>query len=88
MKMRVDPSTVTVGGKPVVTVSLREDSEGGIHHTGFSLPVNFSSSAGVLDDALMVNGTASSVLRNLNSPGMVLITAVLIIRWSTPQLMS
>ena len=76
LKMRVDPSTVTVGGKPVVTVSLREDSEGGIHHTGFSLPVNFSSSAGVLDDALMVNGTASSVLRNLNSPGRVLITAV------------
>jgi len=71
-----DPASVNASGTSPITADLRRDSDGNIHPAGFSLPVRFSSSAGVIADAMMADGSASSLLRNLNTPGMVRVSAL------------
>ncbi|QEF93824.1 hypothetical protein FVF72_00815 [Methanothermobacter sp. KEPCO-1] len=74
-----NPSTVTVGGTSLIRADLLHDSAGTLHATSvpYTGVVGFETTYGTITDALMSGGVASSTLRNLNAPGVAVVSAVL-----------
>lgn len=79
LTVTADPSSVRTGGTSLIRADLLHDSEGVLHSTPvpYNGPADFHSSAGSIDDASMVLGSATSTLRNLNTPGTVRVFAAL-----------
>ncbi|QHN08731.1 pseudomurein-binding repeat-containing protein [Methanothermobacter sp. THM-2] len=80
LTLTADPSAVAAGATSVITAELRHDSACGYHDT-FFVPytgtVDFSATAGSIDDAVMSLGTANSTLTGLAAPGTVTVTGAL-----------
>ncbi|MCG2829208.1 Ig-like domain repeat protein [Methanothermobacter sp. K4] len=80
LTLTTDPAAVAAGGTSLIKADLRHDSAGGYHDT-FFVPytgnVDFSSTAGSIDDAVMSLGTANSTLTGLTAPGTVTVNATL-----------
>ncbi|WP_321211836.1 pseudomurein-binding repeat-containing protein [Methanothermobacter sp. DP] len=80
LTLTTNPAAVAAGATSVITADLRHDSAGGYHDT-FFVPytgnVDFSATAGSIDDAVMSHGTASSTLTGLAAPGTVTVNGAL-----------
>ncbi|WP_321211835.1 hypothetical protein [Methanothermobacter sp. DP] len=79
LSLVANPSTVTVGGTSLIRADLLHDSTGTLHATSvpYTGVVGFETTYGTITDALMSGGVASSTLRNLNAPGVAVVSAVL-----------
>jgi len=80
LTLTANPAAVAAGGTSLITADLRHDSAGGSHDTLYvpcNGTVDFSATAGAIDDAVMSLGAANSTLTGLTAPGTVTVTAAL-----------
>ncbi|MCG2829207.1 pseudomurein-binding repeat-containing protein [Methanothermobacter sp. K4] len=79
LTITANPGNVPVGSTSLIRADLLHDSAGTLHTTAvpYTGVVDFSTTYGTISDAVMSGGVASSTLRNLNAPGVAVVSAVL-----------